>query len=279
MKRLFLCLTLGTMTLAPGAFADIADYMINVNGVTYCPGGTPEGSPGSPGLCNHQTGLAGAGATGNLDTAFGGVIPGTGLGTETLVFNPGVAGNYFVNMWLYENVNINNPFDQYGSVSGTGPAAGQTWQIDVPDASYMGELGTAGAGTIVKNTAANTLSDTNFVPGKISNSDLSSCGFFGGGAANPNCNDGASMALGEAFSLAANQEEILTFTVQQTAPAGGFYLATTDPTTGTTDYFFATATPQTVGGGGNVPEPNSWVMLFAVAGILGLMRRRRVAAQ
>jgi len=200
----------------------------------------------------------------------------------TLTFNPGTQpGSYYVNLWLQEAVDLSNPFNEYGASSGS-PSAGETWQIDVPDATYGGELGVTGAGTIVGNTAANTLSDTNFVPGKTSNSDTSSCGFFGGGPADATCNDAASMALGFGFSLAAGDEEVVSFTVSQTAP-GGFYLSTTDPTTGTVDYFYGSATSQPIGtttGPGPVPEPGSWVMLATIAAILAwVSRRRRLAAQ
>jgi hypothetical protein len=269
-KRLFLFIALAGFAAAPAAFADIPDYMLNVNGTTYCPA-LPQ--PGSPGLCDSFGGFAAAGATGTLDTAFPG---GTGLGTETLVFNPGAPGTYYVNLWVFEAVNVANPFDQYGSTSGS-PTAGETWQIDVPDTTYAGELGTAGAGTIVGNTATNALSDTNLVPGQTSNSDLTSCGFFTGGPAVANCNDAASMALGFAFTLAAGEEEVVTFTVQQTAP-GGFYLATTDPTSGTTDYFFGSAISRTIGNQ-PVPEAGSWILLSAIAGILGLVSRRRWATR
>lgn len=271
MKRLLLMIAVAGIGAAPAAFADIADYMLNVNGTTYCPGG---GEAGSPLLCNSTGGLAAAGATGTLNTTFPG---GTGLGTDTLVFNPGAPGTYFVDFFVFENVNTANPFDQYGSTSGA-LGAGQSWQIDVPDASYLGELGTAGAGTIVANTAGNTLSDTNYVPGKLSNSDLSSCGFFSGGSAVATCDDGASMALGLSFTLAAGEEEVLTFTVQQTAP-GVFALATIDPTTGTTDYLSLTGSTQPVGIPPTTPEPSSWMFVCAMAVVLGWVSRRRLATR
>src|SRR5579871_6296760 len=109
------------------------------------------------------------------------------------------------------------------------------------------------------------LANTNFVPGMDSNADLTSCGYFTGGAADPNCNDAASMALGLSFTLGASDEEVLTFTVSQTQPTSGFYLSTTDPTTGTTDYFQMSGTSQPTGPA-EVPEPTSWVLLATLAG-------------
>jgi hypothetical protein len=274
--RLFSWMVLGVTAFAPAAFADIADYMLNVNGTTYCPGG---GEAGVPGLCSSTGGLGASGATGTLDTVFPG---GTGLGTETLVYNPG-PGTYYVNLWLFENVDLSNPFNEYGASSGS-PATGETWQIDVPDADYAGELGTAGAGTIVSNTAGNTLSDTNYVPGQMSNSDLSSCGFFTSpGTPVADCNDATSMALGFGFTLGSSEEELVSFTVSHTPPASGLYLSTTDPISLTTDYFYGSATTQSTSTPPppppTIPEPGSWILLTTVAGILGLIWRRRLAVQ
>ncbi len=267
MTKSFLSIVLGVAGLAPAAFADIPDYMLNVNGTTYCPGNSQAGSPG---LCGSQTGLGSVpGLVSTLNTTFPG---GTGLGTMTLTFNPGTQpGSYFVNLWLFENVDTNTPFDEYGSTGGS-LASGQSWQIDVPDTTYQGELGTAGAGTIVANTAANKLADTNYVPGKTSDINLDCSG--------ATCDDATSMALGFGFSLLAGQQEVVTFTVSQTAPPSGFYLAQTDPNNSTTDYFYGSATTEPIGTPPppSVPEPGSWILLGTVAGILGLLSRRRVAA-
>ena len=266
MKRLFLWTVLGVTALAPAAFADIADYMLNVNGTTYCPGG---GEAGLPALCSSLGGLAAAGASGTLNTTFPG---GTGLGTTTLVFNPGAPGSYFVNFWLFENVDTITPQDEWGN-SHNGPApAGETWQIDVPDVDYGGELGVVGAGTIVSHTKTNALNNTNFVPGKGSN-NLFQCPF-----GMSTCDDFTSMALGFGFTLGAGQQATVSFTVQQTAPAG-FYLSQTDPNNGVTDFFSGNVVIGPAGGGGGVPEPGSWILLGTVAGVLGLLYRRRLAAQ
>jgi hypothetical protein len=96
-----------------------------------------------------------------------------------------------VNFWLFEELNPAVAFDEYGIVGNAGSLpSGDSYQIDVPDHTYGGELGTAGAGTIVAKTAANTLADTNFVPGTMPN-DSFQCPI--GTAA---CNDYNSMALG-----------------------------------------------------------------------------------
>ena len=277
MQRGLLFIIVGVLGLASIAFADIPDYMLNVNGTTYCPG-----TSGSPGSCSSLGGLpAVAGLASTLDTSFPG---GTGLGTAALTYNPG-PGTYFVNLWLFEQLFPATATNEWGTSVGS-PAAGETWQIDVPDSTYAGELGTAGAGTIVANTAANTLSNTNFVPGLVPNDDTTSCGFFTGGAANPNCNDYTSMALGFGFTLAANEQELVTFTVSTHAPASGFYLEqihAPDKANNTEiDYFFSgTAVTQPAGQPPPpppVPEPSSWILLSSIVALLGIaIKRSRVS--
>src|SRR4029077_6157436 len=86
----------------------------------------------------------------------------TGLGTLTLTFNPGVAGNYFFDAFFDEQLHI--PFyDEFGAVGGV-PGAGISWQIDEP------EFGDANrVGTIFTNTSNNGLDNTNHIPGILSN--------------------------------------------------------------------------------------------------------------
>jgi len=286
MKRAVLSIILGSLALAPMAFGDIADYMLNVNGTTYCPA-KPE--PGSPGLCSNFGGLAAVpGLVSSLDTTFPESGTGTGLGTVNIAYNPG-PGAYYVNLWLFENLVPAVALDEYGAAFNS-PATGESWQIDVPDSTYSGELGTAGAGTIVGNTAANTLANANFVPGTDSNADTTSCGFFTvGPPADPNCNDYTSMALGFGFTLTSGEQELLSFKVSTTPPASGFYLeqvAPVDPSNDTeVDYFFSgTATAGAIGPPPppppppTVPEPSSWILLGSVAVVLGVAFRRRRAA-
>jgi hypothetical protein len=267
-KRSLLGVVIGVLGMASSGFADITDFMLNVNGTTYCP------STGGY-TCTNSAGLTGiAGLSSTLDTSLGG----TGLGNVSLTFNPG-AGNYNVNLWLFEQLFPATAQNEYGATGGTSLAAGESWQIDVPDGNYGGELGTAGAGSIVANTAGSTLSNTNYVPGTQSNFDTTSCGYFTGGSAVATCNDYTSMALGYNFTLAAGQEEVLNFTVSTSAPTSGFYLeqiAPVDPANPTqmTYYYSATAVTQPVGVGA-VPEPSYQWILGAVAAVFVLVARRR----
>jgi hypothetical protein len=261
-RLLIFCVICG-LGAAPAAFADAVDYMLNLNGTTYCPSGTGA-------TCSNDGGLAAVpGATSTLDTSYGG----TGLGTVSLTYNPGV-GTYDVGFWIYENVSVPG-FNEYGATSGT-PAIGETWQIDVPDYDYGGELGTPGAGSIIANTTASTLSNTNYVPGTMDNYLLECSG-------SANCNDFTSMALAYNFALAAGQEAVLNFTVSNTAPTSGFYLEQIHPVDGsnsaaTSIFYDATLSVQPVGP--PVPEPAFWVPLTLIGGALVVaLRRRRTTAQ
>src|ERR1017187_4189420 len=162
--------------MAPAMFADVTDYLLNVNGASYCPLFTQVG--GCP-----NTGLAGAGASGSLDTSPGG----TGLGTVTLTYNPGAAGTYNVDFWLFEQLSVPG-WNEYGSQGGTA-VAGQSRQIDVPDYNYFAGIGgdpnfgflPTGAGTIVAHTQGDTLLNKNFVPGQTDTYGLNCVGL-------PTCN-------------------------------------------------------------------------------------------
>ena len=266
MKRLlFLFAAVVVFGFVPAMFADIVDYSLNVDGTTYCPGGQTNDTP-----CSNQLGLAGVpGLSSSLDTLFPG---GTGLGTVTLTYNPG-PGNYNVSLWLFEELFPATATNEFGAAFGL-LGAGESWQIDVPDNSYGLELGTLGAGSIVANNAASALDNTNYVPGGLVD-DAFQC------FDDPNCNDYTSMALGFNFTLAAGEQELLTFKVSTTAPASGFYLKQVAPVDSANsqeiNYFFsATAETQPVGTSG-VPEPSSWVFAVTV-GMLMFLFRRRLAA-
>jgi len=269
MKRLILCAILGVLGMEPAMFADVVDYMLNVNGTTYCPSGTAA-------TCSSTGGLGAAGATGTLDTSYGG----TGLGTVNLTLNPG-AGSYNVDLWVFEELFTPSAQNEYG-LSGGSLGAGESWQIDTPDYNLPGDPNTglpAGAGSIIANTTANTLANTNYIPGTLSQYAYD-CG------PSPNCNDYTSMALGYNFTLGANQEEVLSFNVSTTQPTSGFYLQQVAPVDGANpsqiDYYYtATATTVPVCTGpacSAVPEPSSFVPLLAFVGVLWLAVRRRSAA-
>jgi hypothetical protein len=271
MKRLILCVSLSLLGMAPAMFADVVDYMLNVNGTTFCPSGTAA-------TCSANTGFAGAGATGSLDTSFNG----TGLGTVNLTFNPGAPGSYNVDLWLFEELVPASGYDEYGATGGGSPAGGVSWQIDTPDYDYPSDPNfgglPAGAGTIVANAASNSLSNTNYIPGTTDN-------FLNNCPLGPSCNDFTSIAFGQNFTLGANQQELLSFTVSTTAPTSGFYLEQIDPgITGTSaNYFYSvTASTQSVcpvtADCNPVPEPRSIIPLLAFVGVLGLALWRRSAA-
>jgi hypothetical protein len=274
MKRLIFCAILGVLGTAPAMFADVVDYLLNVNGALYCDEGSFAASPctGSGGPSTNS-GLAAAGATGTLDTSLGG----TGEGTVSLTFNP---GSYDVGLWLFENVIPVSSYDEYG-VAGGSLGTGESWQIDTPDYYYSAfDPNTSATGTIIANTIAGTLSNTNDVPGQTDS--ITGCA-----TPDPTCNDYTSLALGQSFTVDAGDTGTLTYDISSTKPTSGFYLEQIDPgeVTGTaaaeyfTVSFSETPVVCTVNCGTSpVPEPSSWISLLAFAGILVLAVRRRSAA-
>jgi len=178
----------------------------------------------------------------------GGFNQTTGLGTLVLTFNPG-PGTYYVD--AYFDLELGVPFfNEYGGVSGSA-AAGQSWQIDDP--IY---------GTIYANTQGNTLDNTNHIPGTADN--------FLGTCSGSDCNGDVSWAMGFAFTLGAQQEEVITLNILQTAP-NGFYLEQIHPVdpnnaTEVDAYFSGTAVTQPIMTG--TPEPGTWILLITGALVL-----------
>ncbi len=178
------------------------------------------------------------------------IDPLTGLGAITYTDNPGAPGNYFTVLAVDYNVGI--PFwNEYGGVSGS-PGAGQTWQIDAsfPDQNFTP--------TIWTNAQNNTLDNTNHVPGTMDNFDGITC-------SSPNCNTDVAVAMGFSYTLAANQEAVITFSITSTQPDGGFYLSQTHPADAANDgsqtvYMTGTVSIQPSTGPG-VPEPASWLLV------------------
>lgn len=179
----------------------------------------------------------------------------TGLGTLVLTFNPG-PGSYYVD--AYFDLELGVPFfNEYGSVSGSA-AAGQSWQIDDPI-----------LGTIFPNTQNNALDNTNHIPGTVDN--------FLGTCSGSNCNGDVSWAMGFAFTLGAQQEEVITLNLLQTAPGNGFYLEQVHPEdpnnpTEVDAYFNGSAVTKPVTTG--VPEPGTWILLMTGALVLLLAGSR-----
>jgi hypothetical protein len=240
------------------AFSQLQDWEINVNGTDYYPanGDTFATVPGLDSSAFNAT---------------------TGIGSLTLTFDPAAAGSYYIGGWFFDPVGV--PFyNEFGAVNGSA-AAGQSWQIDIPE--YDAVSSNLGSGTILDNLAAGTLNDTNSVPGSQSNY-LNDCGAnTPGGTPTSTCNDLVSMAMGFNFTLAANQYEVVTLNLSTTDP-GGFTLADVHPVDGNNPnaaaiYYSGSATTQT--NGSTAPEPSSLsFVLVAALGVLLLPAvRTRVA--
>jgi PEP-CTERM motif len=245
MKRvLVLGVGLVLIGFAPRAFADptvLEESHFNLNGAQY------ENTFAVPGL-----------NSAGFDTA-------TGIGTLVETFNPGVAGTYNFDAFFDHELNV--PFfNEYGTVTGV-PAAGQTWQIDDPL-----------FGNDWDNTVADTLDNTNHIPGTVDNFSGACASVYDPGCANSN--DDVSLAMGFSFVLAADQEAVITLDVSHTTPRSGFYLGQIHPVDAGNDtqaqiFFDGNVSIQPSSGPPPVPEPGSLVLLGTAALIaFGTFRRR-----
>ena len=95
-RLILICVCLGVLGMAPAMFADVTDYLFNLNGASYC------STSSTVSGCSSYGGLAAVpGLVSTLDESNGG----TGLGSLTLTFNPG-AGSYNVDFWLFEQLSV-----------------------------------------------------------------------------------------------------------------------------------------------------------------------------
>src|SRR5579863_4460 len=188
--------------MASVSFADpvLQDWGFNVDGTFYA---------------DPTSNVSGSGF--NLDlSAWDSNI--TGLGTISFTTTNG--GN--LDFWILDPVSVPD-YNEYGTTGGS-PAPGQSWQIDVPDYDSIGDNNHPNT-AIIANTQADTLSNTNNVPGNADN-------YFGTCSTGSNCNDITSLALGFDYSAPASGfENVITLTVSQTAPTDGdFFLEQIHPT-------------------------------------------------
>lgn len=240
--------------------ATMYDYVFNVNGTTYCP-------PLSNNGCSNN------GGTGAIPGAVSS-INSNGVGTVSITFNPHLAGTYYINGWAASYLSV-PAWNEYGVVNGSANT-GQSYQIDVPDYESNGNH----TGTIIANTMANTLDNTNHIPGTTDNY-LLGCGASGGAAADATCNDSVSMATGYKFTLTSSQEAVVTFDFSTTNP-GGFSLEQIHPVDGNnnseSDYFLSSTltieSPCTGPNCGVVPEPASWPVVLTLGAVAVLVWRR-----
>ena len=234
MRRLaILTLLLGGLAIPQMAHAQgIQDIAINLDGTSYCYSGD---------LCANDTlNFTGAGAlTGAPGVTSTSNLLNSGLGTITITLDntSGSAVTEFADTYVFDPAAAAVFFDQYGIVNGTA-AAGQSYQIDVPDptAYDYNPADTNHIGTIYTNTLLNTYSNSNQVPGTASN-------YSGTCSTGSDCDDQVTMGLGLSFSLAADSEETITLDLSSTNP-GGFSLQDVQPAYG----------PSILGGTSTSPE-------------------------
>jgi len=244
----------GVLFLAlPGAFAStvvLSDVALNDNG-SFTDGIDPGLPPAS------------------LVFAF----DSSGLGSATYTNNPGSPGNYFMAMYFDYDVSV--PFwNEYGIQSGTA-VAGQTWQIDAAvfanDANFPNT-------TVFSNVQSNSLDNTNHIPGTVDNSFFD-CGANGGGAVDTNCNADVAFGMGFAYTLAPNEEAVITFTTSQSPCSGtGLCLVDVHPAdlfNGSAQSVYLSASLSIQPIGPETPEPASWLLVGSAALIgFGVFRRK-----
>jgi len=243
----------------PAAFADnLQDVSININGTV-----SPEGSISGTGVTS--TGFDPS------STTIGGTITITVLGSAC---TSSCGEN--VDVWIFDPPSVPD-YNEYGATSGAA-STGENWQVDVPDYDSEEDPTCPGSGVcldpnhpntdILANTDADTLSNSNNVPGAVDN--------YLGTCSGADCNDIVSMALGFDFTNpGAGNEEVITIEVNSTGcTEGGICLETVQPVdpnnaTSSVVYMDGSAVSEAISPVGAVPEPSSLLMLgSALMGML-----------
>lgn len=242
-----------------------------------------------------QTALVNSSAAGVVDPTTPGTpgLTGTLSGTNglgTITFSDTNTGAGFFN--LFVDLSLATPFyNESGTPSGS-PAAGQSWQIDVPDywcntaacQSIGLPFGTPDPNdplaSIIANTLANSLNGQNGVPGTLSNF-LNDCGAEPNAispAQNSLCNNDVALAMGFTYFVPAGFQELISFTVSQTAPASGFFVEEFHPTDPANPngadpvFLYGSAQLQQIS---SVPEPAAVSMVLLPALLVFAHFRRR----
>jgi hypothetical protein len=175
------------------------------------------------------------------DTAFDWTM---GLGTLTVDYNPGVAGDYFIGAFFDHEIDeaTNTFFNEVGNVSGS-PEAGQSWEIDEPGWT---------TGDIFFNLQDSVLDNTNTI-----------------GSSAP---DDVSMALGWNISLTADENAVINFCLMEILPENIFYLEHIDPDSDEEFYFYSDL--EIIGATTPVPEPATLVLMcMGLAGTVTIRRK------
>lgn len=193
----------------------------------------------------------------------------TGLGTIT--FTDTTVGSDSFALWWDEEVGTDY-FNEYGTAVGTLSDPNETW-----------EIGDNYGSTIYSDSGYDALLDTNYLPGTTSNLSTTCSG--------PSCNGDATTALGYNYTVGTGEEEVITLSVSQTAPGGGFYLQQTNPQVDCTPqgldcstgnvYFSLSAEEEPVNSGppSATPEPSTWLLMLSGLLIPAWRMRRRIAVK
>jgi len=148
------------------------------------------------------------GATGDMDN--------TGLGTIT--YTTTSSGYFDIGIW--DAVGNSTFWDEYATTGGT-LASGESYDVANENFATLGSYDPNTTPAFTDVAGGGSLDDTNNVPGETSNI-LQSC-------VGADCDANTAAELGYAFTLGADDEEIITVTASETAPTSGFYIEELDP--------------------------------------------------